>query len=38
MCDGIHHGEVEELVSVERWSHYRGVTTHTTDEAHHGNR
>ena len=20
MCDGIHYGEVEELVSVERWS------------------
>ena len=25
MCGGIHYGEVEGLVSVERWSCSRGV-------------
>ena len=26
MCGGIHYGEVEGLVSVERWSCNRGVS------------
>ena len=26
MCGGVHHGEVEELVCVERWSCSRGVS------------
>ena len=26
MCGGIHYGEVEELVSVERWSYSRGAS------------
>ena len=26
MCDGIHYGEVERLVSVERWSCNRGAS------------
>ena len=25
MCGGVHYGEVEELVSVERWSCSRGL-------------
>ena len=25
MCGGIHYGEVERLVSVERWSYSRGA-------------
>ena len=26
MCEGIHYGEVEGLVSVERWSWSRGTS------------
>ena len=26
MCDGVHYGEVEELVSVKRWSCSRGAS------------
>ena len=26
MCGGVHYWEVEELVSVERWSYSRGAS------------
>ena len=26
MCGGMHYGEAEGLVSVERWSYYRGAS------------
>ena len=30
MCGGVHYGEVEGLVSVERWSCCRGTTAQYT--------